>query len=125
MGFETVECGKSILTCLEQADPEGAFLVDSATALLQNALFPPEKNYEMDFQAAERCARELVEFVQRVRCAVVVSDSIYYDAERYDESTEQYRRLLADLDRRLAKVCDTVVEVTAGQSIVYKGELPI
>ena len=39
------------------------------------------------------------------------------------ETTERYRKCLADIDRRLAQVCDTVVEVSAGQYIVHKGEL--
>lgn len=124
MGFETVECFKNILDCLEKADPDGVFLVDSVTALMQNALFPVEKNFEMDLPAAQRCADELVAFAGKVKHAVFVSDYIYSDAEQYDETTERYRRSLATVDRRLAAVCDTVVEVTAGQYIVYKGELP-
>ena len=123
MGFETVECFRNILDCLETADPEGAFLVDSVTALLQNALFPVEKNYELDPEAAKRCCDELVEFAGKVRHAVFVSDYIYSDAQRYSETTERYRKCLADIDRRLAMVCDTVVEVSAGQYIVHKGEL--
>ncbi len=123
MGFETVECFKNILDCLEVADPNGVFLVDSVTALMQNALFPVEKNYEMDLQGAKRCGDELVAFAGKVRHCVFVSDYIYADAQHYDESTEAYRRCLADVDRRLATLCDTVVEVTAGQYIVYKGEL--
>ena len=125
MGFETVECFQNILDCLKEADSEGAFLVDSVTALLQNALFPVEKNYELDPDAAKRCSDELVEFVGKVRHAVFVSDYIYSDAEVYSESTEKYRRCLADVDRRLAQVCDTVVEVSAGQYIVHKGELQL
>lgn len=124
MGFETVECYRNILDCLEKADMDGAFLVDSVTALMQNALFPAEKNYEMDLPAARRCADELVTFAGKVKHAVFVSDYIYSDAEQYDEATECYRRCLAMVDRRLAAVCDTVVEVTAGQYTVYKGALP-
>lgn len=123
MGFETVECFRNILDCLETADAEGVFLVDSVTAMLQNSLFPMEKNYELDLEAAKRCSDELVEFAGRVRHAVFVSDYIYSDAERYSETTERYRKCLADIDRRLAQVCDTVVEVSAGQYIVHKGEL--
>ena len=123
MGFETVECFRNILDCLETADPEGAFLVDSVTALLQNALFPVEKNYELDPEAAKRCCDELVEFAGKARHAVFVSDYIYSDAEMYSETTERYRKCLADIDRRLAQICDTVVEVSAGQNIVHKGEL--
>ena len=121
MGFETVECFRSIMDCLNTADKNGVFLVDSVTALIQNSLFPVEKNYKMDLAAAVRCADELVEFAKSVRHAVFVSDYIYSDAASYSESTEMYRRTLADIDRRLAKVCDTVIEVSAGQPIIYKG----
>lgn len=122
MGFETVECFRDILTI---ADPDGTYLVDSVTALIQNALFPVEKNYELDLQAAEKCAADLAAFAGRVKNAVFVSDYIYADAERYDETTEAYRRCLAEADRRLAKVCDTVIEVSAGQLTIHKGDLCI
>jgi len=120
MGFETVECFRNIMDCLKTADKDGVFLVDSVTALIQNSLFPVEKNYEMDIEAAHRCADELVEFARTVRHAVFVSDYIYSDPERYSESTEQYRKCLAAIDRRLAAVCDTVIEVSAGQPIIHK-----
>ena len=123
MGFETVECFTDIMDCLQSADADTVFLVDSVTALVQNALFPMEKNYEMDTAAAIRCGEGLVEFARTVRHAVFVSDYIYSDAARYSESTEEYRRCLAAVDRRLAAVCDTVVEVSAGQRIVHKGKL--
>ena len=125
LGFETVECFRNIMECLKTADKNGVFLVDSVTALIQNSLFPIEKNYEMDLEAASRCADELVEFAHTVRHGVFVSDYIYSDAERYSESTEMYRKCLADIDRRLARVCDTVIEVSAGQFIIHKGDLCI
>ena len=123
MGFETVECFTDIMDCLKTADAGAVFLVDSVTALVQNAMFPVEKNYVMDTDAAIRCGESLVEFARTVRHAVFVSDYIYSDAQRYDQSTEEYRRCLATVDRRLAAVCDTVVEVSAGQRIVHKGKL--
>ena len=125
LGFETVDCFTDIMACLEPADREGVFLVDSVTALMQNAMFPVEKNYEMDLDAAKHCTDRLVEFAGKVRHAVFVSDYIYSDAERYSESTEAYRKALAYADRRLAAICDTVVEVSAGQYFVHKGELPL
>ena len=123
MGFKTVECFTDIMDCLKTADADAVFLVDSVTALVQNAMFPVERNYEMDTDAAIRCGESLVEFARTVRHAVFVSDYIYSDAQRYDQSTEEYRRCLAAVDRRLAAVCDTVVEVSAGQRIVHKGKL--
>ena len=125
MGFETVECFRNILDCLQLADKDGVFLVDSVTSLIQNSLFPVEKNFAMDIKAANRCADELVAFAGIVRHAVFVSDYIYSDAERYFESTEMYRQCLASVDRRLAAVCDTVIEASAGQFVVHKGDLCI
>lgn len=125
MGFETVECFRNIMDCLKIANKDGVFLVDSVTALIQNSLFPVEKNYEIDLNAANRCAEELVEFARTVRHAVFVSDYIYSDAEAFSESTEMYRKCLADIDRRLAAVCDTVIEVSAGQFMIHKGDLRV
>ena len=123
MGFETLECFRNVMDCLQTGDPEAAFLVDSVTSLLQNALFPEETGYELDAAGAERCAAELEEFARQVRHVIFVSDYIYSDAERYSETTECYRKCLADIDRRLAKICDVVIEVSAGQKIFHKGEL--
>ena len=120
MGFETVECFRNIGSIAEK---NGTFLVDNITSLMQNAMFPPEKGYEMDIAAAERCAGELVAFAGNVRHAVFVSDYIYSDAARYSESTESYRKCLADADRKLAQICDVVIEVMAGSPIFWKGEL--
>ena len=122
MGFETVECFRGIGSIAEE---NGTFLVDNITSLMQNAMFPPEKGYEMDIPGAERCAEELAEFAGNVRHAVYVSDYIYSDAQRYSESTELYRRCLAAADRRLAQVCDVVIEVAAGIPILHKGELNV
>ena len=123
LGFETIECGADVLSCL-QYDTSGSFLLDSVTALMQNVMFPPEKNYEMDLNAAEKCAEDVVHFAKSVANAVIVSDYIYSDAQRYDESTECYRRCLAKIDRLLANISDTVIEVSAGQLIFHKGGLP-
>lgn len=121
LGFETVECGLHILSCLDRVDRNGSFLLDSATALLMNEMF---RDGTVDREAGARCAAELASFVRSVKHAVVVSDSIYCDAARYDGITELYRGALALVDRTLARVCDTVVEMTAGRKIIYKGGLP-
>ena len=125
MGFETVEISREILSCLETVDRSGTFLLDSVTALLLNVLFPDPVSCEMDIAAARRCADEVAEFARSVGNAVIISDYIYSDAARYDEITETYRRCLADVDRKLAAVSDVVIEVSAGNLILHKGELPV
>jgi adenosylcobinamide kinase/adenosylcobinamide-phosphate guanylyltransferase len=124
MGFETIEVGRNILSCLEKADCGGAFMLDSVTALLLNELFPNPLSPEMDVESAHTCGNDVVTFAQSVKNAVIVSDFIYSDAARYDEVTETYRKCLADIDRKLAAVSDVVIEVAAGNMILHKGELP-
>lgn len=124
MGFETIECGKDILSCLDEADKDATFLLDSATALLLNELFPDPTSGEMDLAAASRCADDLVAFAQSVGDLVIVSDYIYSDAARYDSLTESYRACLANIDRKLAEVSDVVIEVAAGTYTMHKGEMP-
>ena len=121
-GFETLECGRDILRCLDDADPRGSLLLDSVTALLSNEMFSASG---MDEVAPARIADALEEFVRRASNTVLVSDFIFSDAMLYDEWTEAYRRGLASIDRRLAAACDNVIEVASGRFIVHKGALPV
>lgn len=125
MGFETIECGRNLPAAVQAADPEAAFLLDSTTALLTNVLFPNSASCAVDTDAAARCADDLTAFAASVRHAVIVSDWLYSDAAHYDESTEFFRRALAQIDRRLAAACDVVIEAAAGTFTLWKGELPL
>lgn len=143
-GFETVECGTNLMGLLEggaaaeqqcgdapalrsdtasqdygaasaahgEIDPKGVFLLDSVTALLSNEMF--QADGRVDPKAAERVAQDCVAFARATGNTVFVSDYIYGDADRYDTMTEGYRQGLALVDRELARVCERVVEVSAG-----------
>lgn len=121
-GFETLECGADILSCLDRADPSGSFLLDSVTALLSNEMFTETG---MNPDAPAKIAGELAAFVRRAPRTVLVSDYIYSDANQYDEWTEAYRRGLAQIDRALARACDDVLEIVHGRVIVHKGAVPL
>ena len=121
-GFETLECGRNIRSCFDTADPRGSFLLDSVTALLSNEMFP---HGGVDMDAPVRIAESLEAFVDCAPNTVLVSDYIFSDAILYDALTEAYRRGLAHIDRRLAALCDNVIEVVDGQFIVHKGVLPV
>ncbi len=121
-GFTTLECPKDIIRCLDSADTGGTFLLDSVTALLSNEMFPPP-DYSPDESAAQRVMDGLIELCSRLGDKgniVFVSDYIYSDAALYDETTEEYRRGLAYIDRKLAQVCDGAAEVCAGNVIWHK-----
>ena len=117
-GFETIECGRNIVSCLDRADPNGSYLLDSVTALLANEMF---SNTGFDADAGLRVADQLIEFLRRTKSAVLVSDYLYGDARHFDAWTENYRRALAHVDRALAAACDNVLEVSSGCVICHKG----
>lgn len=120
-GFETVEQGRNICGALNgYVDREGAFLLDSVTALLSNEMF--DENGNCNFDAGEKVADDLVQFARETGNTVFVSDYIYSGAAQFDDYTENYRKALAMIDRRLTEVCETVVEVTYGQILYHKGK---
>lgn len=120
MGFETVEQGRDIRRCVR--DPNGTYLLDSVTALLSNALYPREKDYEPDETLAEQCARDLIKLAKVVRNLVLVSDDVFRDGVTYDDGTEMFRRHLGALHCRLAEISDMVIEMNYGIPTVLKGE---
>ena len=122
MGFETIEC-PCRLTERVAANPEGTYLLDSATALLAGAMFG-ERDFSYDPDAALPAADDLQAFSDRVKNLVIVSDGLYSDAALYDEMTESYRRGLACIERAMAAQCDTLIECAAGGAILHKGALP-
>ncbi len=124
LGFETFECAENFSKAVKALDSKAVFLFDSVTAYVQNAMFPAEKNYEPDFEAAKKCAKDLLEAADEVENIIFVSDYIYSDAEFYDDLTQKYRKILAETDRKLAAECDTAIEAVCGSYVAHKGEMP-
>ena len=122
MGYRTIEC-PCRLTERITPDSEGTYLLDSATAMLANAMFG-ERDFVYEPDAAQKVAADLRLFSERVKHFVVVSDGICSDAAIYEEMTDGYRSGLAYIERQMAAQCDTVIECAAGGAIVHKGKLP-
>jgi len=119
-GFKTVEIPGNLLGALAKCEPDGSFLLDSVTALLENEMFLPDGSVSTD--AHIKLSEDLIWAVGMLRNIVIVSDYIYSDAIAYDELVEQYKKNLAYIDRRLASVCDVVLEGCCGQLIIHKGK---
>lgn len=113
-GFVTLEQPKNLCGILKRDDVnlEGAFLMDSITALLQNEMFGIDGSYNEE--AGFKVAEDLIRFGKATGNTVFVSDYIYSDARDYDDWTENYRRSLAHCDRETAKICDSVIETCFG-----------
>ncbi len=119
-GFKTAEWGRNISSHKNEIDRKGTYLVDSVTALLSNEMFVGMSG-DINKEAPAKVATELFEFSEIAENVVFVSDNIHCDAAFYDEWTDSYRAGLAEIDRKLAQMCDVVVEFCCGQIIFYKG----
>ena len=118
-GFVTLEQGRNLPVCLEQADHSGVFLLDSVTALLANEMFRPDGS--VDWTAGERLANDLVRFSQLARSVVFVADFVFSDGRDYGALTEDYRSALGHIGVKLAQACGNVAELSASIPIWYKG----
>ena len=121
-GFETIECGRGIEKIISEDSKKATYLIDSVTALLLNEMFTEDYNGEADPEAAKRCKKGLKAVGDQAGNVVYVSDYIYSDAVRYDEFTENYRRMLAEVDCFMAAECDAVLEYVSGIAVFHKGK---
>ena len=118
-GFETIEAGTDVVSAIGKCDFQGAFLLDSVTALLANLMFKPSGKVE--HEAPENVEKQLKDILFRINDIVIVSDFIYSDAIIYDNLTEEYRCGLARIDKQVAYMSDVVLELFGGNRIVHKG----
>ena len=108
-GFVTLEC----YTHLEEAEiPAGSVvLLECMSNLLANEIFSPDGRKQGLPDLIEKGMEHLLEQAGHV---VVVTNDVFADGMTYDRETEDYRRQLAEVNRRLAAKADRVYEVVCG-----------
>ena len=117
-GFETLEAARELPAAFDRLPADATVLFDSATALLANEMFRPDGT--MDQAAGARSAPALIALAQSCRHLVGVCDVLWRDGQDYDPWTEEYRRQLAGICRKLAAEFDAVAEVICGLPQFYK-----
>ena len=113
-GFRTIECEKD----LASADVEegSIVLLEDLVNLMANEMF--------DGGDAERIVPALKALAARCRHLVMVTNDVFSDGVTYAESTQEYLRVLAEINRQAAALADCVVEVVYSIPIAVKGALP-
>jgi len=121
LGFITEEKREGISSVAGKYGKDAVYLVDSITALLENALYPGGKEAEDSKSAYDALLKDLLVFAGTAEDAVFVSDYIFSEAQRYSSETLFYMKSLASIDRTLAGICDVLIEMQGGNIIYHKG----
>ena len=117
-GFETIEQYQNIGGALKgcKRDTKPVVLVECMSNLLANECF--EENGHPDNIFAE-CMQLYSECCH----LVILTNVVFSDGCEYDDSTTDYIRRLGELNVKLAKAADTVVEVVYTIPVVLKGDI--
>lgn len=121
-GFQTLECytGLKDLEIPERNGRKSAVLLECMSNLAANEYYREEG-------AGPNCAGEIIEGIRRLRAQsahlVVVTNEVFSDGIFYDRSVEDYIRVLGQINRQMAALCDTFAEVVYTIPVCHKGEL--
>ena len=125
-GTETVREETDTETAREEPKTESVrrtynILLEDLPNLVANELFADGELPVTDAERSEKSDvifSKVIRAIEELSCIsenlTIVTGDIFSDGIRYDSSTEEYRRLLAKVNCRIAEKADQVVFVTAG-----------
>ena len=117
-GFETVEC----YTGLKNLDfPENAVvLLECMSNLVANEMYDPSG-------AGENAEESILAGIHKLQKVsddlVVVTNEVFSDGCEYDAGTTDYIRRLGEINVRLSRAADAVVEVVYSIPVFLKGDI--
>ncbi|MDY5881973.1 MAG: bifunctional adenosylcobinamide kinase/adenosylcobinamide-phosphate guanylyltransferase [Roseburia sp.] len=139
-GFQTIEQPMHIGQAADKIKKDSVVLIECMSNLVANEMFSPVEEeaatstYEGDnlqensgFKAnCNRVMQEVVSGIDKIRenCEhlVIVTNNVFEDGIRYDDSTMAYMKVLGAINEKLAAESNQVIEVVAGIPIMGKDE---
>lgn len=115
--FETLEVERNLNNIVKSITEEDTILIDSITSLLTNEMFC---NGEIVKQPSKNILSGLEQLLFKAKNCIIVSDYIFDDAIEYDEVTKNFQKELAIINRKLAKICDNLIECSFGSVKYHK-----
>ena len=97
----------------------GVALLECMSNLAANEIYRPEGAKE---KAVEEIWAGIEALLEKCRHLVVVTNEIFSDGILYEEETRRYQQVLGEINSRMARRADQVVEVVYGIPVVHKGE---
>ena len=120
-GFHTIEKPMDINTALsEMEEPEeSAALLECISNLTANEMFSGEQAKDSR-EVTEKIVNGVKQLKKKLNYLVIVSNNVFEDGIRYDETTMEYIKAMGMINERLATMADQVIEVVVGIPVAVK-----
>ena len=133
-GFLTVEKSQNIGELFPEADgkpdrkhepgifvmpAEKSAILECVSNLTANEMFLGTGIVPWE-QTAEKVIRDMTALTSRLENLVVVTNNVFEDGIRYDDTTMDYLRAMGKINETVAKLADEVVEVVCGIPVRVK-----
>ncbi len=114
-GFQTIECRVNLASV--KVPGKAVVLLEDLSNLVANELFEPEGAHEDTKEAVLDGIRTLK---RRAGKLYIVTDEVSSDGVEYDEQTQQYKKVLGEINQELAGEADQVAEIVYGIPVVIR-----
>lgn len=123
--FETVECYRNLKELkLDIGGQPSVILLECMSNLVSNELFGLGEEGETPCLegalAAEDILKGIGKLKEEVQHIVIVTNEVFSDGDSYSMETMSYRKVLGEINQKIAVISDEVIEVVAGIPIVMK-----
>ena len=119
--------GKGFTTIERYTDIGGADFAENSVVLLEcigNLLANEMFSANGKAGCAERIIRGTDHMAKRAAALIIVTNQVGADGVQYESETMEYMKYIGEINARLAKRADCVIEAVYGIPLVLKGEIP-
>lgn len=119
-GFITIEQQKNMQEIMQKYDfSKSSVLLECLTNLVANEMFQKEEVVSGQL-VVEKIYADMVELNQRAAHLFLVSGNQFEEKDDYDTETRNYIDTIYQLNNKLEKIADEVIEVTEGNPVWTK-----
>ena len=116
--FKTVECFKNLSDAVITED--STVLLDCMSNLVANEMYLEGGAEEMTVHSIIKGVREIRDKCENL---VIVTNEVFSDGIYYDDETMRYIKYLGEINVKLGKEADNVIEVVYSIPVYHKGDV--
>lgn len=122
-GFLTIEQTVNVkeVSGKMQEELQSCALLECMSNLVANEMFVETKMHSCD-EVVDKVLSDMEILHKNVKHLVVVTNNVFEDGIEYDASTKEYMKALGQINTKLSRMADQVVEVVVGIPVILKNE---